>query len=115
MPAGPHREALNALGDPNRRAIIEILSGGELSVQQIADRLPISRPAVSRHLRQLKQAGLVGDRSVGARRIYELRSEGVEAIERYFAETWGTAIARFRIFAENTAPPAGDSDTTGNR
>ncbi len=97
-----HGEALDALGDPNRRAIVEILSGGGQSVQQIADRLPISRPAVSRHLRLLKQAGLVIDESQGTRRIYQLRDDGVEAVRRYFAETWDNAIARFRIVAENT-------------
>lgn len=97
-----HSDALDALGDANRRAIVEILSGGGRSVQQIADRLPISRPAVSRHLRLLKQAGLVIDESRGTRRVYRLRDDGVEAIRQYFADTWDNAIARFRIVAENT-------------
>jgi DNA-binding transcriptional ArsR family regulator len=105
-----HRDALDALGDANRRAIVEILSDGGQSVQQIADRLPISRPAVSRHLRLLKDAGLVSDQAEGTRHIYELRADGVEAIRQYFAEVWDQAIARFRILAENTAPPAGRSD-----
>lgn len=103
MSAHLHQEALDALGDPNRRAIVEILSEGERSVQQIADGLPISRPAVSRHLRLLKNAGLVGDHSHGTQRIYELRDEGIDAVRRYFEETWGTAIARYRILAENTS------------
>jgi DNA-binding transcriptional ArsR family regulator len=94
--------ALEALGDSNRRAILEILSRGERSVQEIADRLPISRPAVSRHLRLLKQAGLVGDQADGTRRVYGLRNDGVEAVRRYFAEVWGEAVARYRIVAENT-------------
>jgi DNA-binding transcriptional ArsR family regulator len=98
-----HRDALDALGDPNRRAIVEILSHGGQSVQQIADRLPISRPAVSRHLRLLKGAGLVADRPVGTRRIYQLRAEGVDAIREYFSQTWDQAIARYRILAENTS------------
>ncbi len=97
-----HREALDALGDANRRSIVEILSQGGSSVQEIADRLPISRPAVSRHLRLLKDAGLVSDRAVGTRRIYELRGEGVDAIRDYFAEVWDQAATRFRIVAENT-------------
>ena len=97
-----HRAALDALGDPNRRAIVEILSGGGQSVQEIADRLPISRPAVSRHLRLLKGAGLVEDQAEGTRRVYQLRDEGVEAVRRYFAEVWDEAIPRFRIVAENT-------------
>ena len=102
MPDPLHSDALDALGDANRRAIVEILSGGGRSVQEIADQLPISRPAVSRHLRLLKDAGLVGDDVDGVRHIYALRAEGVEAIRQYFAETWDTAIARLRILSENT-------------
>ncbi len=98
-----HRDALDALGDPSRRAIVEILSHGGQSVQQIADQLPISRPAVSRHLRMLKGAGLVSDEAEGTRRIYQLRDEGIEAVRQYFTEVWDEAIARFRILAENTA------------
>jgi DNA-binding transcriptional ArsR family regulator len=77
-------------------------AGGGRSVQEIADALPISRPAVSRHLRLLKDAGLVSDQAVGTRHVYELRAEGVEAIREYFAEVWGEAVTRFRIVAENT-------------
>lgn len=105
-----HRDALDALGDANRRAIVEILSRGGKSVREIADELPISRPAVSRHLRLLKDAGLVIDQSAGTRRIYELRAEGVEAVRQYFAEVWGDAITRFRIVAENTEHPAASPD-----
>jgi DNA-binding transcriptional ArsR family regulator len=100
--SGGARHALEALGDGNRRAIVEILSSGPLPVQEIADRLPISRPAVSRHLRLLKEAGLVGDHPDGTRRVYELRVEGVEAIRQYFREVWGDAITRFRLAVENT-------------
>src|SRR2546429_9444936 len=103
MPRDLHQDALAALGDANRRAIVEILSHGGQSVQQIADQLPISRPAVSRHLRVLKGAGLVSDEAAGTRRFYQLRDEGVEAIRQYFAEVWDEAAARFRILAENTA------------
>jgi DNA-binding transcriptional ArsR family regulator len=98
-----HGTALDALGDPNRRAIVEILSQGGQSVQQIANQLPISRPAVSRHLRVLKGAGLVSDQPAGTRRIYQLRDEGVDAIRHYFSDVWDQAITRFRIVAENTA------------
>jgi DNA-binding transcriptional ArsR family regulator len=99
-----HRSALDALGDGNRRSILEILATGAGSVQEIADRLPISRPAVSRHLRLLKEAGLVADRPEGTRRVYELRAEGVEAIREYFAHVWGEAVGHYRIAAENTTP-----------
>ena len=105
MAEGLHRHALDALGDSNRRAIVEILSEGDRSVQQIADELPISRPAVSRHLRLLKDAGLVTDRPDGTRRVYQLRDDGIEAIREYFAEVWQQAAARFRVLAENTTPP----------
>lgn len=104
MSGALHRSALEALGDANRRAIVEVLGSGGRSVQQIADDLPISRPAVSRHLRLLKEAGLVSDTVDGTRRIYELRAEGVEAIRLYFAEVWGDAIARYQLLADNTAP-----------
>jgi DNA-binding transcriptional ArsR family regulator len=100
-----HREALDALGDANRRAIVEILGSGGRSVQEIANALPISRPAVSRHLRLLRDAGLVTDHADGTRHIYELRAEGVEAIRQYFADVWGEAVARFRIVAENVERP----------
>jgi DNA-binding transcriptional ArsR family regulator len=83
-----------ALGDPNRRAIVELLRAGDRSVQQLADALPISRPAVSRHLRLLKGAGLVTDRAKGTRRLYRLHDEGIEAVRRYLEDVWGDAAAR---------------------
>jgi DNA-binding transcriptional ArsR family regulator len=83
-----------ALGDPNRRAIVELLRAGDRSVQQLADALPISRPAVSRHLRLLKGAGLVTDRAEGTRRLYRLHDEGIEAVRRYLEDVWGDAAAR---------------------
>ena len=95
-------DPFDALGDPHRRAIVELLGQRGRSVRELAEALPISRPAVSRHLRLLKEAGLVSDRAQGTRRIYELREEGVEAIRAYFADVWGEAAARFRILAENT-------------
>jgi len=91
-----------ALGDPNRRAIVELLHEGDRSVQQLADALPISRPAVSRHLRLLKEAGLVTDRPEGTRRLYRLHDEGIEAVRAYLVQVWGDAATRFRIAAENT-------------
>jgi DNA-binding transcriptional ArsR family regulator len=97
-----HGDPFDALGDPNRRAIVEQLRGGDRSVQELADALPISRPAVSRHLRLLKQAGLVTDRPQGTRRLYRLHDEGVEAVRAYLEGVWGEAAARFRIAAENT-------------
>jgi DNA-binding transcriptional ArsR family regulator len=97
-------DPFDALGDPNRRAIVELLAGADRSVQQLADALPISRPAVSRHLRLLKDAGLVTDRAVGTRRLYRLHDEGIAAVRGYLEQVWGEAAARFRLAAENTAP-----------
>jgi DNA-binding transcriptional ArsR family regulator len=95
-------DPFDALGDPNRRAIVERLRGGDCSVQELADALPISRPAVSRHLRLLKEAGLVTDRAEGTRRLYRLHDAGIEAVRDYLEGVWGEAAARFRIAAENT-------------
>jgi DNA-binding transcriptional ArsR family regulator len=95
-------DPFDALGDPNRRAIVEQLRAGDRSVRELADALPISRPAVSRHLRLLKDAGLVVDRAEGTRRLYRLHDEGVEAVRAYLEGVWGEAAARFTITAENT-------------
>jgi DNA-binding transcriptional ArsR family regulator len=103
MPAG---DPFDALGDPNRRAIVEMLGHGEQSVGTIAAALPISRPAVSRHLRLLKEAGLVVEEARGTRRLYRLHDEGVAAVQAYLTRVWGEAAARFRMYAENTGDDA---------
>ena len=71
-------------------------------MREIADQLPISRPAVSRHLRLLKGAGLVVDEARGTRRIYRLHDQGVAAVQAYLTRVWGEAAARFRLLAENS-------------
>jgi len=96
------RDPFDALGDPHRRAIVELLSTRDRSVRELADELPISRPAVSRHLRLLKEAGLVTDRPEGTRRLYRLHNEGIEAVRAYLQGVWGEAAAQFRIAAEST-------------
>jgi DNA-binding transcriptional ArsR family regulator len=95
-------DPFDALGNPHRRAIVELLAGRPRSVQEIANALPISRPAVSRHLRLLSQAGLVSDQQLGTRRLYRLDAPGVEAAREYLEKVWGRAAARFKLFAENT-------------
>ena len=100
--AAPAGDPFEALGDPHRRALLELLRGGDRSVQELADAMPISRPAVSRHLRLLKQAGLVSDRAEGTRRLYGLDHEGVAVLRDYVETVWGEAAARFRLAAENT-------------
>jgi DNA-binding transcriptional ArsR family regulator len=89
VPAG---NPFEALGDPNRRRIVELIGAAGRagwSVQELADALPISRPAVSRHLRLLRRAGLVVDEPRGTRRIYRLHDEGVEAARTYLSRVWG--------------------------
>ncbi|HEY5457829.1 MAG TPA: metalloregulator ArsR/SmtB family transcription factor [Acidothermaceae bacterium] len=95
-------DPFEALGDPNRREILRLLSSGDKPVQEIAAALPISRPAVSRHLRLLKDAGLVAEHPQGTRRIYHLQAEGVHAVQAYLEGIWGDAATRFRLLAENT-------------
>jgi DNA-binding transcriptional ArsR family regulator len=88
-------DPVDALGNQYRREIVEILSRRPRSVQEIADRLPISRPAVSRHLSVLNKAGLVSDEHVGTRRLYRLE-------RKYLSQVWSDVATRFKLFAENT-------------
>jgi DNA-binding transcriptional ArsR family regulator len=111
--AGAAGDPFEALGDPNRRAIVELLGSGGRSVQQIADAVPISRPAVSRHLRLLKNAGLVVEEPRGTRRIYRLHDEGVAAVQAYLARVWRDAATRFRLVAENTPAPESIRESNG--
>lgn len=108
MPSPPDAaaagDAFEALSDPNRRAIVELLRAGPQSVGELAGALPISRPAVSRHLRLLRDAGLVTERREGTRNLYRLHDEGIEAVQAYLSGVWGDATTRFRVFAENTQP-----------
>lgn len=105
-PVGLPGDPFEALGDPNRRAIVELLRSGGRSVKEIAAELPISRPAVSRHLRLLKDAGLVIEEPLGTRRIYQLHHQGVDAVEAYLRQVWGDAATRFTLLAENTSKPS---------
>jgi DNA-binding transcriptional ArsR family regulator len=93
----PVGDPLEALGNPYRRDIVELLSRKPRSVQEIADRLPISRPAVSRHLSILSRAGLVSDEQVGTRRLYRVQ-------RAYLTQVWSEVAGRFKLFAENTTP-----------
>ena len=89
-------DPFDALGDPSRRAILALLGTHDRSVQQLADALPISRPAVSRHLRVLKDAGLVTDRPEGTRRLYSLREDGLDAVRAYIEQVWDGGAVRGR-------------------
>jgi DNA-binding transcriptional ArsR family regulator len=96
-------QALEALGDPTRRAIFERLVLRPSSVREIADLLPVSRPAVSQHLKVLKQSGLVLDRPEGTRRIYRVDPSGVAAMREYLDQMWDAALAAFAMAVEQDA------------
>jgi DNA-binding transcriptional ArsR family regulator len=91
---------LSALGDPTRQAIFHLLARHPQAVNELAAGLPVSRPAVSQHLRVLKQARLVRDRRDGARRIYELNPEGIALLRDHFAQLWDQALIAFKKLAE---------------
>jgi DNA-binding transcriptional ArsR family regulator len=98
--ANGHR--LAALGDPTRRAIFERLRGGPLAVGQLAAGLPVTRPAVSQHLRVLEAAGLVSAERSGTRRLYRIDLQGVGALRDYLDSFWADALAAFKAEAERT-------------
>lgn len=99
---------LGLLGDPSRRAIFELLARQPRSVGELARELPISRPAVSQHLRALKDGGLVVDRAEGTRRVYRINPAGVTALRAYLDRVWNDALTAFQKAAE--AAPA-DTDS----
>lgn len=93
---------MNALGDPTRRAIFELLARGPRPVGELARELPVTRPAVSQHLKVLKEAGLVVDRADGTRRLYQLDPAGVGALRAYFDRFWNRALVAFKEAVEQT-------------
>jgi len=93
-------QGLVALGDPMRQRILELLKSGPRSVQAIADDLPVTRPAVSRHLRVLGEAGLVTSQSQGTRNVYSLDPAGLQSLRDYMDGLWMGALLRFRSAAE---------------
>jgi DNA-binding transcriptional ArsR family regulator len=95
--------AIKALGDPTRRTIFELVARGPISVGAIAEQVPVSRPAVSQHLKVLKEADLVVDRADGTRRVYEMNPDGLEALRSYFERFWNSALWAFKRAAEKAA------------
>jgi DNA-binding transcriptional ArsR family regulator len=95
-----HGAMLTALADPTRRAIFERIAGSPSAVGDLARQFPVSRPAVSQHLKVLKSAGLVTDHADGTRRIYSVDSAGVAAIRDYFEQFWQQSLARFKAVAD---------------
>ena len=100
MIANRIESGLAALGDPTRRAIFEHLAERPRAVGELARELPVSRPAVSQHLKVLKQAGLVIDQPAGARRIYQLDPGGVDALRAYLDHFWNQALAAYKTAVE---------------
>jgi DNA-binding transcriptional ArsR family regulator len=95
------QNGLAALGDPTRLAIFHLLAQHPRAVNELAQGLPVSRPAVSQHLRVLKQARLVRDQRMGTRRVYELNPEGIALLRDHFAQLWDKALFSFKKFAED--------------
>jgi DNA-binding transcriptional ArsR family regulator len=93
-------KVLDALGDPTRRSVFERLAVGPTSVGRLADGLPVSRPAVSQHLRVLREAGLVSDRRVGTRRVYAVDPAGIQALRAYWDRFWVQVLDGYRALAE---------------
>ena len=93
-------DALDALGDPTRRAVFECLAHRSSAVVDLAAALPVSRPAVSQHLKVLKEAGLVRDGQVGTRRVYSLDPDGLAGLRDYVDRFWNTALASFKARVE---------------
>ena len=101
-----YQDAWTALGDPTRKAIFELLAERPRAVGQLANVLPVSRPAVSQHLKVLKDAGLVADRPVGTRRIYRVDPDGLAALRADLERFWGKALAAYKVAVEQ--PPKED-------
>ena len=101
---------LDALGDPTRRAILARLRKGPTPVGKLASAFPISRPAISQHLRVLKEANLVTDLADGTRRVYELNPEAFASLREYFDEFWGVALIAFKKRVETGTGRKGDGN-----
>jgi DNA-binding transcriptional ArsR family regulator len=99
---GTYEAGLDALGDRTRRAIVQHLADRPRSVRELADQLPVSRPAVSQHLKVLKDAGLVAERTAGTRRIYRLNPEGVAALRDQLDTFWNRALSGFQDLADQS-------------
>jgi len=95
-----YSHALQALGDPTRRSVLEQLREGPRAVGEIAAQLPVSRPAVSQHLRVLKEAGLVTERQDGTRRLYRVDPDGLAGLREYLDGFWEEALGSFKAAAE---------------
>jgi len=109
---------LDALGDSTRMAIFQRLAHGPMAVHELAALVPVSRPAVSQHLRVLKDAGLIRDSKEGTRRVYELDAAGIARLRAHFDQVWDKALGTFQSSAEKASPhndKAGEKDDKRRR
>jgi DNA-binding transcriptional ArsR family regulator len=104
-----YSDVLTALADPTRRTIFERIAEGPRAVVELADGLPVSRPAVSQHLRILKDASLIIDQKAGARRMYQLKPDGLAVLRAYLDRFWDQALEAFAVVANEE----GESDVNG--
>jgi DNA-binding transcriptional ArsR family regulator len=104
---------LDALGDPTRMAIFQKLANGPFAVNELASTLPVSRPAVSQHLRVLKYAGLVTDSKAGTRRLYQLNPEGIARLRAHFDLVWEQSMNAFQVSVEQI--PSGETNAKSSR
>ena len=105
-------DGFTALGDPTRREIFERLAGGARAVGELAQEMPVSRPAVSQHLKVLKDAGLVMDRPAGSRRMYEVDPDGIGALRDYLDRFWRQGLAAFKAAVEQAEAERGDEEVS---
>lgn len=106
---------LDALADSTRMAIFQKLSNGPIAVNELARTMPVTRPAVSQHLKVLKEAGLVTDIRDGTRRLYQLDPEGVARLRAHFDQMWNKALSAFKDVAEQQSPSGGHHGKAGRR
>jgi len=92
---------LDALGDPTRRAVLKLLRNGPMAVGEIAAKFAVSRPAISQHLRVLKDAGLVNDTPVATQRIYQINPEAFQSLRAWFDDFWNVALGEFKKRVES--------------
>ena len=106
-----YEKAIAALADPTRRLVMDVLRGGPLSVAALADQVPVSRPAVSQHLRVLTEAGLLNVSKEGTRRLYSINPGGADEMRRYLDTLWDDALAAYTRAAVAQAKGQGPDDT----
>src|SRR4051794_18723618 len=107
-------EVFEAIAQPKRRAILQLLAGGELSAGDVASRFDVTQPAISQHLKVLREAGLISERRDGTRRLYSVRPEGLADLHGFLAEVLPAGLQRLKHAAEAEERESGDRDASRN-